>query len=189
MGDDARGVQDGAGAPASAPTVTWAEQEIVTALRRLAAAQAQLATAEAEYEEAQVEVARRTDREDLTRLEEIHRELMEARARASGWFGRSARDRVPALEMAEEVVLHRLGAATYLEARARAAEASVAEADTHTLEFARRELHAAQAEWREVQALELRPAAPAIDLTEPAAPPPVAPVAEPVDDAYVANQP
>jgi hypothetical protein len=145
-------------------TVSWAEREIVDSLHRLARAQAQLAAAE---EQAAVAADQaRFDEVDAERLEQVHAELLVARERASGRFAKgSVRQRVGELEMAERLVLERLGAPSYEEFRAKAARASSRPAaDPDVVAFARRELEAAKSAWLEAQSIEIPPP-PDIDLT------------------------
>jgi hypothetical protein len=163
--------------PAGATTLSWAEREVLGALRRLARAQANLAAAEAQGEAAD---AATFDPVDVERLEEVHVELAAARAKASGRFTKgAARQRVRDLETTERLVLGRLGVDGYDDYRAQAAARVHHQVvETEVIDFARRELASAQQAWREVQALEVderdasvfdaRPdvtAAPDIDLT------------------------
>jgi len=145
--------------PADSTSVSWAEREIVDSLHRLARAQAQLAAAEAQAEAAADQA--RFDQVDAERLEQVHAELLAAEARAASRFAKgSARQRVRELEMAERLVLERLGAPSYEEFRARAAQASsVPAADPDVVAFARRELDAARSAWLEVQSIEIPPSA------------------------------
>jgi hypothetical protein len=150
------------------PTLSWAEREMLDGLRRLARARAQLAAAEGRTAEAR---PRPFDPEAVAELERIHGELVAARAKASGRFGKGgARQQVRDLELAERQVLDHLKMATYEDYQARAAALPAsAVVDPDVVAFAQRELEAAERGWQEVRALDLPPAeAP----TEPASPEP-----------------
>jgi hypothetical protein len=160
---------------AAAPALSWAENEVLGALRRLARAQAQLVAAEAQV--AAVGSAS-FDPADVERLEQVHAELASARAKATGRFAKgAARQRVRELETTERLVLDRLGVASYDEYRARADRSQGSQVvDSEVIDFARRELASAQRAYHEVQALEVvapevpeaaspAPPEPEIDLT------------------------
>ncbi len=137
----------------AAPTLTWAESEVLDALRRLARAQAQLAAAEAQ-------VAADTasfDPADGERLEQVHAQLAKAKGKAAKKFAKgAARERVRELESTERLVLDRLGVASFEEYRARADRRQGSQVvDSEVIDFARRELASAHRAWREVQALEV----------------------------------
>jgi hypothetical protein len=153
------------------PTLSWAEQETLDGLRRLARARAQLAAAEGEPAEPR---ARQFDPTAVAELERIHGELVEARVRASGRFAKGgARARVRELELAERQVLDHLKMASYDDYRARAtgSRAEAPSVDPDVVAFARRELDAAERGWQELRELEVAPlepaaaSAPDIDLT------------------------
>ena len=138
-----------------APALSWAEQETLDALKRLARAQSQL---EALEEQAAV-VTPTIDPADGLRLEQIHDEVVAARAKASGRFGRgAARERLEQLEMNERLVLDQLGLPDY-EAYRRAVATAAAPGpdpvDPQVLAFARQELVSARQAWLEVQAMEV----------------------------------
>ena len=177
---DTEGREPGSATPeaASAPaepeprvTLTWAEQEVVDALKRLARAQSDLADLEARAAES---TGHTFESADIERLEQLQGLIDQARAKASGRFGKAAaRERLDELEMSERLVLERMGVSSYAEYR-RAIEAPPVETvDPQVLAFAQRELASAKAGWLEVQALEIppdepqpvEPAAPEIDLT------------------------
>jgi hypothetical protein len=157
---------------AAAPALSWAENEVLGALRRLARAQAQLAAAQAQVAAAG---SASFDPADVERLEQVHAELAKAKGKASGRFAKgAARQRVRELESSERLVLDRLGVASFEEYRARANRSQGSQVvDSEVIAFARRELESAQRAWREVQALEVvapeppdpAPVEPEIDLT------------------------
>ena len=150
---------------AAAPALSWAENEVLDALRRLARAQAQLVAAEAQV--AAVDSAG-FDPADVERLEQVHAELATAKGKATKKFAKgAARERARELESTERLVLDRLGVASYDEYRARADRSQGSQVvDSEVIDFARRELASAQRAWREVQALEVvAPEAP--DAPEP----------------------
>ena len=137
-----------------APALSWAEQEVLTALKRLARAQSQLQALEA-----QVAPARRTfDPVDAGRLDALAVELVQARSKASGRFAKgAARDRVSELEMSERLLLERLGVSSYAEYRAvvDAPAPTTEPVDDAVLSFARQELASAQQAWLDVQAFDM----------------------------------
>jgi hypothetical protein len=140
-------------------TLTWAEQEVVDALRRLARAQSDLADLDARAAEAS---APTFEAADVERLEQLQSQLAQARAKAGGRFGKAAaRERLGQLEQAEQLVLDRMGVADYREFRATIEAPPVEAVDPQVLAFARRELASAREAWLEVQALEVPPADPA----------------------------
>ncbi len=137
-----------------APALSWAEQELLSALKRLARAQSQLAALES-----QASPPRRTfDPADAQRLEALEADLAQARSKASGRFGKgAARDRVSHLEVTERLLLDQLGVSSYDEYRASvdAPPAAAEPIDEAVLAFARQELASAQQAWLDVQALEV----------------------------------
>ncbi|HVN51788.1 MAG TPA: hypothetical protein VMT43_10170 [Acidimicrobiales bacterium] len=137
-----------------APALSWAEREVLGALRRLARARANLAAAEAKLVDGD---AATFDPADVERLEEVHAELGAARAKAAGRFAKgAARQRVRDLESTERLVLGRLGVASYDDYLALAATREGNHVvESEVIDFARRELASAQQAWREVQALEV----------------------------------
>jgi len=164
------GAASGEAATTDGPALTWAENEVLVALRRLARARAQLAAAEA-----QVAAVSSSGFEaaDVERLEQVHAELAVARKKASGRRAKGgARQRARELESTERLLLDRLGVASYEEYRTRADRSQDSQViDSEVIDFARRELDSAQRAWREARALEVvQPTAPAgaepdIDLT------------------------
>ena len=141
-----------------APALSWAEQEVLTALKRLARAQSQLQALEGQGGSAR----RSFDAADGERLEALEIELAHARAKASGRFAKgAARERVAELEVTERLLMDQLGVATFAEFRTISeAPASVDSVDPAVLAFARQELASAQQAWLEVQALEAPEASP-----------------------------
>jgi hypothetical protein len=149
--------------------LTWAEQEIIGALRRLARAQAQVDDIRARRRSHQ---PRTFDPADVERLEQLQAQLTVARIEASGRFVKGAtRQALRDLERAERRVLDRLQMATYDDYRARVQSLASSEVPVEPAmaAFADRELEAAWAEWRAVRSL------PAIQV--------------PVDDADEAPEP
>src|SRR4029077_3906389 len=68
-------------------TLTWAEQEVVDALKRLARAQSDLADLEAR---AAATTTHTFEAADVERLEQLQGPLAQARAKAGGRFGKAA---------------------------------------------------------------------------------------------------
>jgi len=170
------------GAPVAPPepapvTLSWAEQEVVDALKRLARAQSAVADLQARAAEATTPTF---EAADVERLEQLQGQLTQARAKASHRFGKAAaRERLDELVMAERLVLDRMGVDSFAEYRAEIEAPHVEAVDPQVLAFAERELTSARAAWLEVQALEIPPPEPAteavaapepeitIDLTSP----------------------
>lgn len=146
-------------------TLSWAEQEVVDALKRLARAQSHLADLEARAGEATTPTF---EAADVERLEKLQGQLAQARAKASGRFGRgAARDRLAELEMAERLVLDRMGVDSYADCRSAIEAPHVEAVDPQVLAFAQRELASARTAWLEVQALEIPPVEEPEPLPEP----------------------
>jgi hypothetical protein len=167
--------RDGAEVAERPVTLTWAEQEVVDALRRLARAQSDLADLEARAAEATTPTF---EAADVERLEQLQGQLDQARAKANGRFSRAAaRERLDELETAERLILERMGVDSYGEFRTAISAPLVEAVDPQMLAFAQRELASAREAWLEVQALEIPPveepgevradAGPEIDLTAP----------------------
>lgn len=145
-------------------TMSWHEKELVAALKRLVAARTRLAALEAQ---AGTTVSTGFDPDDAARLEELHDELVHARQKASGAFGRRWADKVEALEMNERLVLDRLGVTTYEEYRAQRVErpaTTVELVDPVVLDFARRELDTAEAAFLDLQTMVVADDEPEPDL-------------------------
>jgi len=160
--------------------LSWAEQETLDALKRLARAQSHLQALE---EQPPTPVA--FDPADKVRLEELHAELVRVRAKAGGRFGRAgARERLDHLETSERLLLDRLGVADYdaFLAASVAPRTSAATVDPEVLAFARQELDSARQAWLEVQAM----AVPDAEPDEPSLPASESPPASGVDGPDVA---
>ena len=148
--------------PSRCRHLTWAEQEVVDALKRLARAQSHLADLDARAGEATTPTF---EAADVERLEHLQGQLTQARAKAAGRFGRAAaRARLDELEMAERLVLDRMGVASYADYRSVIEAPHVDAVDPQVLAFAQRELASARTAWLEVQALEIPP----VEEPEPA---------------------
>jgi len=146
-------------------TLTWAEQEVVDALKRLARAQSHLADLEARADEATTPTF---EAADVERLEHLQAQLTQARAKAAGRFGRAAaRARLDEVEMAERLILDRMGVDSYADYRAVIESPHVEAVDPQVLAFAQRELSSARTAWLEVQALEIPPVEEPEPLPEP----------------------
>jgi hypothetical protein len=140
-------------------TLSWAEQEVVDALKRLARAQSAVADLEARAAEATTPTF---EAADVERLEQLQGQLAQARAKAGHRFGKAAaRERLDELVMAERLVLDRMGVDSFAEYRAVIEAPHVDAVDPQVLAFAERELTSARAAWLEVQALEIPPPEPA----------------------------
>jgi hypothetical protein len=145
-------------------TMSWHEKELVAALKRLVAARERLAALEAQ---AGTTVSTGFDPDDEARLDELHAELVHARQKASGPFGRRWSDKVESLEMNERLVLDRLGVASYEEFRSQRVErpaTTVELVDPVVLDFARRELQTAEAAFLDLQTLVVAEDEPEPDL-------------------------
>ena len=139
-------------APPAAAALSWAERETLDALKRLARARSQVQALEVQL----VAIAAPIDPVDDKRLVEIHGELVQARSKAAGRFGRaSARERVDQLEASERLLLEHLGLAdydAYLVASA-PLRSDKERVDLQALAFARQELVSARQAWLDVQAM------------------------------------
>ena len=146
-------------------TLTWAEQEVVDALKRLARAQSDLADLEARAAETTTPTF---EAADVERLEQLQGPLAQARAKAGGRFGKAhARERLGELVMAERLVLDRMGVDSYDDYRSEIEAPHVEAVDPQVLAFAQRELASARTAWLEVQALEIPPVEEPEPLPEP----------------------
>jgi hypothetical protein len=136
------------------PRLSWRERELLTALRRLANSQAQVRSLE-EAMRNQSAVAP-PEPGDVERIEALESELEKLRAKAAGRFGGgAARDRLPEVEMQQRLVLERLGFESYddfVVAGRRPVRADE-RVDPAILDFARRELHAAEETYAELLAM------------------------------------
>ena len=134
------------------PTLSWADQEIVASLRRLARAQAQVAAAGGA---AAHDRAPALDPADVQRLEQVHADLEGPGPRRRGAAPRERPPGRPRPGDTERLVLERLGVASYDDYRSQVAGAGseVTPVDPAMLDFARRELASAWAEWLEIRSL------------------------------------
>lgn len=133
------------------PRLSFKEREMLVALRRLANARSQLAQLEEKLAAQQQRAA--WDPDDLARVDSYQQEIEKLRQKAQSRFGgASARERLAEAELQQRLILERLGAASYEELQElRRAPASAAdEVDPVFVEFARRELAAAEEAYRQV---------------------------------------
>lgn len=149
-----------------APRLTWRERELITALRRLANSRAQVGA----LEEAQRDgpAPPRAEPGDVELVDRLHHELERLRAKASSRFGGgSARDKLPDVEMQQRLVLERLGFGSYEEfvAAGRRPAPRPDPVDPAILDFARKELAAAEEAYAALLAMPDDESAAAIDLT------------------------
>ena len=162
----------GGGAPTPA-ALSWAEQETIDALKRLARAQADLTALD---QQDGLAAAPSFDGEDVARVEAIHADLVQARAKAAGRFGKAAaRERASELDLTEHLVLDRMGLASYEDylAAVRAPVVAVEPVDPQRLAFARSELAAATEAWLDVAAMTVPDPDPDSDSDSDSGPPPV----------------
>lgn len=151
-GSDATDGATAAEGSTAVPALSWAEQETVDALKRLARAQSQALALEEQVAAAgpPVEAA------DGARLAEIHAEVLAARSKVAGRFGRAAaQQRLDQLETTERLLLERIGLADYdaFVVRSTPTISSPAAVDPQALAFARQELASARLAWLDVQAM------------------------------------
>jgi hypothetical protein len=140
--------------------LSWHERETLAALRRVANARSQLAAREAEVPPVPL------DPDTCRELEPTHAELAKARAKSSSRFGgASARSRAADLEAREQQLLASLDLTTFDDYVTRRDQPPLPIADPAIIDFARRELQAAEAAWLEVQTMVIPDDAP-----EPEAP-------------------
>ena len=134
--------------------MTWQEQETLDALRRLANARSRLVQLEGQVAEGAARPA--VDPADVARIEALRAEVAELGPRSRSRFGGgAARQRIADLEAEERLILERSGAADLAELRALTTAAAAPAVDPAVLDFARRELEAAEQAWIEVQALDM----------------------------------
>lgn len=148
-------------------TLTWHDREVVTALRRLASARSRL---EQLLEQGGPAVEAKVTFEDIEELERLEEEIAALAVKAKARFGGgAARERRATLQARQRSVLDRLGVADLDEARAAATRTDGPAVDPVVLDFARRELAAAEEAWEEIQAMDVpdQPEDPAIDLAAP----------------------
>jgi hypothetical protein len=133
------------------PRLSWRERELLTALRRVANSRAQVqALDEATQRHASGPAPLPGD---VERVDELERELAKVRAKASSRFGGgAARDRLPHLEAQQRIVLERLGFDSYdaFVAAGRRPPSAAEPVDPAIVDFAHRELEAAEAAYAEL---------------------------------------
>lgn len=136
------------------PRLSWRDRELLAALRRVANSRAQVQSLEAALErQREVEPP---DPEDPARAQELHAELGRLRAKATSRFGGgAARDRIPDVELQLRLVLERLGYQSYgeFEAGGRRAAPDPDHVDPALVDFAHRELEAAEKAYEELLAM------------------------------------
>jgi hypothetical protein len=138
-------------------SMSWHEKELLGALKRLVTARERLAVLE---EQAQGPAATLLDPEDVRRARDLQTEIVALRHKVGGFRGGRYRDELDALLVQERLVLDRLGVASYDELSdrlRRVGNAPVPVVDPTVLEFARRELAAAEQGFLEVQTMEVLP--------------------------------
>lgn len=139
-------------------TLDWYEEETLRSLKRLAQARAYLAELEAQDAAAQAAPLVVADQHDIDRLAELQAEIDRLRPKTRARFGaEKARSQIDELEMQMRLILDRIGFETYddfLDAGA-VLPPTVEPVDPTVLEFARREVAAAEAAWAELMAVEL----------------------------------
>jgi hypothetical protein len=136
------------------PRLSWRDRELLSALRRLANSRAQVQSLEADLEKHRSVAP--VDPADVRQVEALESELTKLQAKASARFGGgAARERIPEVEMQQRLLLERLGYESYaaFQARARGADASTAAVDTGYVDFARRELAAAEEAYEQLLAM------------------------------------
>jgi hypothetical protein len=136
--------------PSSEPELSWHERETLGALRRVANARSQLAALEAEEPVTPIDPA--IGRE----VERVHGELEKAQAKSRSRFGGgAARSRAVDLEAAQSGLLAQLDVASWDAYVAKRDAPPLPIADPAIIDFARRELEAAEKAWLEMQTLKL----------------------------------
>jgi hypothetical protein len=141
------------------PRVSFKDREMVIALRRLANARSQLSHLEEQM--ASSASARVVDPDELARLEAYQADIDKLTAKASGRFGAgAARSRLADVEMQLRLALERLGVGSIDELKAKGSSPAEATVDDGVLDFARRELAAAEQAYREVLELPDAPEGP-----------------------------
>lgn len=136
------------------PRLSWRDRELLTALRRLANSQAQVQSLEAAMVLQAGAVS--TDPADVGRANALEAELTKLRAKASSRFGGgAARERIPEVELDQRLVLERLGFLTYADFQAAGGRVAPAadSVDPAFVEFARRELAAAEEAYEQLLAM------------------------------------
>ncbi len=146
------------GADSDDAKLSWREREVVAALKRLANAQLQVAQIDVQLASAATSDApAEIDVADAAALEELAGELAKLAKKSQSRFGGgAARGRVAELEAQQQAVLGRMGFASYddylaTKDRSEAAQPSASGGIDPVVEgFARRELAAAEAAYREL---------------------------------------
>jgi hypothetical protein len=139
-------------------SMSWHEKELLGAHKRLVTARERLAVLEEQAQEPAVPVL---DPADLRRAEELQTQIVALRHKVNGFRGGRYRDDLDSLVMQERLVLDRLGVATHdelAERMRRVGAAPVNVVDPTVLEFARRELAAAEQAFLDVQTMDVPPA-------------------------------
>jgi hypothetical protein len=133
-----------------APRLTWHDREVVAALRRLANARSEVAALEAQL--ALQDAAPSTEPQDAGTIERLQTEIDALARKAQSRFGgAAARERVAQLRGEQSMLLARLGFDTYEDFVAAGGLLAPSEQiDPVFLDFARRELAAAEVAWQEV---------------------------------------
>lgn len=134
-------------------TLTWYEEETMRSLKRLAQARAYLAELEEMDAAAQATSTVVAAQVDIDRLAELQAEFDRVWPKTTARFGADkARTRIDEIEMQMRLILDRIGFETYddfLDAGA-VLPTTVEPVDPSVLEFARREVAAAEAAWTEL---------------------------------------
>jgi hypothetical protein len=149
------------------PRLSWRDRELLAALRRVANSRAQVQSLEAAVErQREVEPPQPAD---AARAQELHDELAKLRAKGSSRFGGgAARDRIPDVELQLRLVLERLGYQSYaaFEAGGRRPAPDPDHVDPALVDFAHRELEAAERAYEQVISMPDDDDDAAIDLTK-----------------------
>lgn len=147
------------------PRLSWRDRELLAALRRVANSRVQVQSLEAAV--ARQRGVEPADPADPGRAQELHDELVKLRAKGTSRFGGgAARDRIPDVELELRLVLERLGYSSYaaFEAGGRRPAPDPDHVDPALVDFAHRELEAAERAYEQVLAMPDDEAA--IDLTK-----------------------
>jgi hypothetical protein len=135
--------------------MSWHEKELVAALKRLVVARERLQVLEEQAQEPALPVL---DPADVARAHELQEQIAVLRQKVSGFRGGRYRDDLDALIMQERLVLDRLAVASHEELAdrlRRVGTAPVNVVDPTVLEFARRELAAAEQAFLDVQTMDV----------------------------------
>lgn len=136
-----------------APRLTWHDREVVAALRRLANARLEVEALQAQL--ARQDAGASTAPQDAGAVERLQAEIDALARKAQSRFGgAAARERIAHLHGEQSVLLARLGFDSYEDFVAAGGLLAPSEqVDPVFLDFARRELAAAEAAWQEVRRL------------------------------------